>query len=339
MPNTIQAFPQNNTVTSNPTAAMGINPSAYVGHLPVPTPAQITAAITNFLTMLLQVTGINLPGLVSIVGALGGGLGGVESELQNIVDALTGGLTGTPTTGNNPTAIALALVNAVLSVPNNLLQALLGQLSTAAAQIAALQNTPGVSLADNFATIGVAGYTNLVGPSTAYPTLGTLAVVGGVIRTVNEAVAYRNVGVSTDQHGAHIVVGANMQGIFRLGICCDTAAANWCGLEVYSGFNGDSLRIVTGASPILTVVQAEVDVLTGRFANQNTFDIWYQVATNTFHVLRNGQPVGLDWTDLTNIVTHNSTKRKILLTSNGENNSTAGLYGPNVSQVVAYDHG
>lgn len=323
--------------------------------------AQVVAQLQNIFLQLPQIilgevvafikqeTGIDLSGLLSIISPLttdmskvlsalegidlsnpGSILTAVAAPLQQFIDAIVEGGTGQTSTGNDPASVVFSLLGQAEKIPADLLQLLFGQQATQQAQITALQNNAGTALSDDFSLIGVSGYTNLV---------GTLAVSsrGPYIQSATEVVAYRNVGPATDKHGAHIVLGANMLGVCRVGISCDTAASNWAGLEIYSGFDGDALRIVTGASPTLVMPMAQLDLIGDtRLMSGDAFDFWYDQAANTFRVLRNTQPV-LSWPDQTNIVSHNSSKRKILLTTNGFNQAKDSFYGPGISKVVAYD--
>lgn len=250
--------------------------------------------------------------------------------LQQLL-ALVGINTGTSTTGsgsstvggNNPLGQALDQIWASIA------QALSGQ--------QAIQNSPGTTLIDDFATVGVSGYT---------PITGTLAVsgVGHYLQTPNLAVSYRTVGPSTNRHGSQIVIDGIQEGWCGTAICSDTAATSYALLQVYSGFEGDAVRLLTGSSPTVAVVQMQQDFITTRLANTNTFDIWYEDTTNTFHVLRNNQKV-FDWpdvgtssTDPANLVTHDASHRKVLLMTNGDDNPENGSYGPGISKHTEYDH-
>lgn len=141
----------------------------------------------------------------------------------------------------------------------------------------------------------------------------------------------------TDRHGVQIVVDNKMRGAIRAWICGNAAMSNYGALEVYSGFVGDAMRIVTGASPSLTVVQQQVDCITTRLSNLTTFDIRYDDRNNTFTTLRNGQVVGLSWVDATNIVTHGSSKRFVGIVSNAFNGTAPGTYGFGIKKVTFYD--
>lgn len=253
----------------------------------------------------------------------------ITAPIQAVIDAIVNGTGGGNTVANDPLAIVIGLAQQGLTVPVQIFDQLWASVAQLLSGQQALQNSPGTALIDDFLSLGVSGYTNIT---------GTLALssMGPYVQTPNLAVGYRTVGPSTDQHGAQIVIQGNQQGWCGAGICADTTASSYALLQVYSGFEGDAVRLLTGSAPDVAVVQAQTDFITPRLADTNTFDIWYETATNTFHVLRNGQKV-FDWPDTTNIVTHDASHRKVLLFSNGEDDPTNGSYGPGIRKFTAYD--
>lgn len=272
--------------------------------------------------------GLNLSQPGAVAAAIEQAITQFSGGVQQVITALIGGTTGATSNSNDPLSIIFGFLKQAETVPADLWQMLFGQQATQQAQITALQNNSGTSLSDNFATAPVSGYTNLV---------GTLAVstLGPYLQTASEAIAYRNTGPATNKHGAHIALGGVQRGVCRVGICADTAASSWAGLEIYCGWEGDAVRMITAASPTLTVVQQQADLLgTARLTNQDTFDVWYEPTPNTFHVIRNGLSV-FDWVDSGNIVTHNTSHQKILVTTNGLNDH--GFYGPGIAKLVGYD--
>lgn len=288
--------------------------------------AQAIPGVSNLLAIIKQQTGVDLSTVFNGIDLTNPGsvVTAIGSSFQQIIDVLFTGVTGTAATGNDPLSLGLALLNQTAQVPGALLALLFGQQSTQQAQINAI-NSSGFS--HNFASNGVTGWSNLVG------TLA-LSTRGNYIQSATEVVAYR-AGAASDKHGAHMVINPNMRGVARLGICSDTAAARWAGLEVYTGFAGDSLRIVTAASPTLTVVQAQVD-FTGvdRLTPSAGLDVRTD-GVNQFTVMRNGSTL-LTWTDSGGVVAHDSSHRNIVLTSNGFDRNEDGFYGSAINQVVGY---
>lgn len=263
----------------------------------------------------------------------------VQQVIQQVIDAIVSA-SGIASVGNDIASIPVAILAAAEQAGVQFLQgfaALLGLSSTQTAQITALQNNAGTAMSDNFATTTVAGYHNLV---------GTLAVSnrGPYLQTPNIAVAYRNTGFASDKHGLHIVIDGNMQGALRAGICCDTTASNYAAIEVYSGFSGDALRLVTGSSPVLAVVQRQFDLAgNNRLVGGTTFDVKYDTLTNTFLVFVNGQPaftwpdLGTSPADAANLVSHGGSKRQPLVVTNAFDRNEDGFYGPGLSHDVCYD--
>jgi len=290
----------------------------------IPIIKDLTGIDLSFLKQLFEGIDLTTPGgIVAAFSAVGSNL------VQLIIDALVNGLTGGNTTGNDPVAVVIALAQQGLAIPLGIFDQLWASVAQLLSGQQALQNSPGTSMIDDFLSLGVSGYTDIT---------GTLALssVGPYVQTPSLAVAYRDTGPSTDQHGAQIVIQGNQQGWCGAGICSDTSASSYALLQVYSGFEGDAVRLLTGSAPDVAAVQAQTDFITPRLADTNTFDIWYETATNTFHVLRNGQKV-FDWPDTSNIVTHDASHRKVLLFSNGEDDSTNGSYGPGIRKFTAYD--
>jgi hypothetical protein len=105
---------------------------------------------------------------------------------------------------------------------------------------------------------------------------------------------------------------------------------------VYRGFDGDALRVVTGASPTLAVVQRQADFIGVNRLGASSLDIRTD-GVNKFTVLRDGQPVpALDWTDTGGIVTHGASNRNVVLASNSFDRNEDSFYGPAISKVVSY---
>ena len=140
----------------------------------------------------------------------------------------------------------------------------------------------------------------------------------------------------TDRHGASMVVDAKMQGSARLWIAGNTTMSNYAALEVYSGYDGDAMRILTGSSPTITVARKQADFLSTPLANLTTFDLRYDTAANKFVALRNGASA-LEWVDTANVVTHGSGKRNIGVVSNADNGTIDGSYGFGIKKVTFYD--
>lgn len=302
----------------------------------------ITFLETYGLAALQQVTGIDFSILKPFLDVLKGALQGIdlsnpgsilvaiETAIQNLLatliqQLLTGGLGG-GTTGTDPVSILVGLLNQALALPADFLALIFGGQATSQAQINAI-NTGGFS--HDFASNGVTGWSNLVGAL-------ALSSRGNFIQALTETVAYRASGVSSDKLGAHFVVNPSMRGVARLGICSNTTATKWAGVEVYRGFDGDALRLVTGSSPTLTAVRKQADFIsTNRFPAVTAVDVKTD-GVNKFSVLFNNQPVpALDWTD-GGAVTHDASHRNVVLTSNGVDRSQDGYYGPAITKVVSY---
>lgn len=252
------------------------------------------------------------------------------SNNASIIDALVSGLTGSASTGNDPGAILLALINQGLAIPANLLGflgSLFGQQASTQAQLNALQNG---GFSHDFAANGVTGWTNLVG------TLA-LSTRGAFIQAHTQTVAYRALGASQDKFGVNIALDMSMQGIVRIGICSNTTGTSWVGLEIYRGFDGDAIRIVAGSSPTLAIPIKQVDFLgTNRLNGPISIDLKTD-GVNKFTVSLNTQPVsGLDFTDTTGLATHDASHRNIILTSNGDDRDEDSYYGPVIKKVVSY---
>lgn len=285
-----------------------------------------------------QLTGINLhtifDGLdITNPGAVAAKIGEV---VQHVVDAIFNGLTGGLAQGVNVAAIPLAILGQVASVPAHVLELLFGSIAGLQAQMTAIQNNPtGPSQTDDFSVVGVTGWTAITGAlavSTRGPYIQTPALMAAYAGTPSTA---RKPG--TDKHGIQIVLDGKMKGSCRAWICGDISMSNYAAVEVYSGFNGDSVRLLTGSSPTVAVVRKKVDFVASQLQNLNTFDIWYEPGVNTFHVLRNGQSIGLDWVDTGNVITHGSSKRNVGIASNCTNRPDDGFWGPGIRKVTFYD--
>lgn len=274
-----------------------------------------------------------LAAITSAVGTIGLGL------IQQVIDAVVSALTGHASTGNPVSDIGLALINAALAVPAGLLGALnslLAALAGQQAQITAIQNNPGgASQTDDFTTATLSGRTNVAGAgtmaiSTRGPYLQTTAFAADYMGTVGTPRK-----PATHKCGTAITVDPNMRGACRGWICGDNAMANYAAVEVYSGFDGDAARIVTGSSPSLTVIRSQVDV--AKITGATVFDIKYDPTPNTFTVLRNGQAIGLAWVDSGNVVTHTSGKTFVGAVENTADINEDGFYGPAIRKQTFYD--
>lgn len=261
-------------------------------------------------------------------------LGEAADVIQNFFDALVGGLTGSSTTGNDPIAVVNALIQSGLALPTQAIDALLAALAALTGQVTAIQNNPGgASQTDDFGNgvTGLSAWTNVA---------GTLVVNSrNVIQTAAEASGYiGTVGTprkpSTDRHGMTIVVDEKRRGAIRGWISGDATMSNYGALDIYSGFDGDSMRIVTGAGQLVVVQKWSDFVGATRLPNLTTFDIRYDPTGNKFIALRNGQPT-LEWIDATNIVTHGSSKRLVGVVSNAASGITDGGFG--IRKVTFYD--
>ncbi len=294
--------------------------------------------VGQLIQIIQQLTGVNLhtifDGLdITNPGAIAAKIGEV---IQDVVDALFNGLTGSIAQGVNIAAVPLAILGQVASVPAHVLELLLGSIAGLQAQMTALQNNPtGPSQTDDFSVVGVTGWTAITGAlavSTRGPYIQTPALMAAYAGTPSTA---RKPG--TDKHGIQIVIDGKMKGSCRAWICGDTSMSNYAAVEVYSGFNGDTVRLLTGSSPTLVVPRKKVDFVASQLQNLNTFDIWYEPSANTFHVLRNGQSIGLDWVDAGNVVTHGSSKRNVGVVSNCTSRPDDGYWGPGIRKVTFYD--
>jgi hypothetical protein len=266
--------------------------------------------------------------VLAVPGALLPLFGELLAPLQGVIDLILGGLSGIAggIAGVDPLAVVFGLFNQVLQAPIQLLGLLFGQQATTTAQVNAINNG---GFAYDAAANGVTGWTNLT---------GTLALSsrGKYIQAPNVTVAYRSSGVANDRYGAHIVTNLSMQGACRIGICATSTASNYAALEVYRGFDGDALRVVTGASPTLAVVQRQADFIGVNRLGASSLDIRTD-GVNKFTVLRDGQPVpALDWTDTGGIVTHGASNRNVVLASNSFDRNEDSFYGPAISKVVSY---
>jgi hypothetical protein len=284
--------------------------------------------VATIVQIIKDATGIDLIAIfdgidITNPGALVGAIGGM---VQQVIDALLGGITGSNSSGNNLASLAVALFTAPLQAGTQILESIFAQLAGLQSQVTAGSTT----LSDDFAVVGVTGWTNITGAL-------AISSSGRYIQTSNLAAAYRTTGPSTDRHGAQIVTTAKMHGTTRIAISSDTTASNYAALEVVSGFDGDAARIVTGSSSTLSVIHKQTDFIgPARFADGTAFDFWYDNAANKYYVLRNGQPV-MDWVDTGTLVTHGASKRKVMLVSNADDRNEAGFMGPAVKKVVVYD--
>lgn len=301
----------------------------------------LAALFSQIIQGLKELTGVDLSALAGIIAQIFELLDGVSPEefaglIQHVVDALFNGLTGSTASGVNVAAIPLAILAQVASVPAHALEQLLGAVAGLQAQVTAIQNNPsGASQTDSFDLVGVSAWTAITGSlavSTRGPYIQAPALVAAYCGTPSTARK-----PATDKHGVQITIDGKMKGSCRAWICGDTSMSNYAAVEVYSGFNGDTVRLLTGSSPTLVVPRKKVDFVASQLQNLNTFDVWYEPATNTFHVLRNGQPMGLDWTDSGNVVTHGSSKRNVGIVSNAMNRPDDGYWGPGIRKVTFYD--
>lgn len=317
---------------------------------------QIIPGVTEIITLIKNLTGVDLntifdgiditnPGaiLAAITSAVQGVITGA---LQHVIDAIVGGLTGGATTGNDPASIGLALINQLLGVPVGLFDQVFGLLAALTGQVTAIQNNPGgATQTDDFTTGTLVAWTNV---------LNSLALVTGLIRTTTIAAGYiGTVGTprkpNTDRHGVQIVVDGKMRGAVRAWLCGDATMSNYAAVEIFTGFDGDAARIVTGSSPSLTVVQKQTDFIdaaalgptspgavSARVQPLTAFDIRYDPTPNTFTVLRNGSVV-TQWVDTTNIVSHGSGKRLVGVVANAFGDAAAGANGYGIKKVTFYD--
>lgn len=204
----------------------------------------------------------------------------------------------------------------------------LSQIATLQAQVAAINNHPSTPASQT--GIDLAGWTNVSG-AMAFSTFGSY------LQTSALAAAIRALAPTTDKHFVAVEIDAKQQGITRATLCGDTTFSNYAGMEVYCGFDGDSVRLITGSSPSLAVIQKQADFLVPKLSNKWVFEIRYDPATNTFSAYRNGTPIpDMAWTDTANIVTHGSTKRKVGLVTNALSGIT-GQQGPAVSKYTFGD--
>lgn len=375
MPNTLSALPASNyKLSHDPTANLAGNVPSDIGTNPYGalTDELLFGAGNEILQLIDDATGLDFLGLVTplehLLGANTGLLSGLLSFLTpalgtttpNVLSPITSllnigslaslpfaigqlgvnsilallnlGGTGTATNGagTSSTDPLGGLLTQLLSVPADLWALLLGTNASQQSQINALQSggfsyDPGVN--------GVSGWTTLT------PTALVLSSRGPFIQATVETVAYRSSGLSVDKYGASMVINPTMRGLTGLGICADSAGSNWVGLLAYRGFDGDSLWLVTAASPTLWVTQKQVDLMgPNKLSGLVTLDLKTD-GVNRFTSLVNGKEItGLAWTDTGSLAQHNSTHRGVMLVSNGLNSSDDGSYGPAITgKVVSYN--
>lgn len=299
--------------------------------------AESIPIIGDLLKIIKQQTGIDLLHIfdgidISNPGAI---LGAIVGVVQKFFDAVFNGITGGIAQAVSLAEIPLAFLGQIASIPAHIVEFVFGAIANLQAQVTAIQNNPtGANQTDDFSIVGVSAWTAIT---------GSLAVsnLGPYIQSSGRVAAY--IGTpstprkpSTDKHGIQITIDAKMLGSCRAWICGDTTMSNYAAVEIYSGFDGDSIRLLTGSSPSLVVVRKKQDFVAQRLQGQNTFDIWYEPSANTFHVLRNGKSV-FDWVDTTNVVSHGSSKRNVGIVSNGLDRSDTGQWGPGIRKVTFYD--
>lgn len=267
--------------------------------------------------------GAMLGAIENVVAQLGTGL------VAQLLSLLTGGASNTGTgSGSSSTDVLGGLLGQILAIPGDIWSLLFGSNASQQAQLNALQSG---GFSYDPAINDFTGWNALVG------SLG-LSARGKYIQAAARTVWYRASGIASDKYGASFVIDPTMRGVSGVGICADSAGASWVGLLAYRGFDGDALWLVTAASPILWVVQKQVDLIgVNRLAGLTTLDLKTD-GVNKFSTTLNGKPVtALDWTDTGGIATHNSTHRGVILLSNGLNRSEDSYYGPAFKgKVVTY---
>jgi hypothetical protein len=239
--------------------------------------------------------------------------------------------TGSAAPGSNPLDAIWGGINQGLSDLAGLFQQIFGQQATGQAQI---NNLGSGGFTHDFSINGVAGWTALVGAF-------VLSVRGQFVQAATETVAYRASGIAADKFGMHFIAAPSMRGVMRGGICALSDGTMGVDLEVYRGFDGDALRLVTRGSPKLTVVRQQADFIgANRLGDVTALDLRCDGA-DKFTVLRNLQPVRwndntFEWSD-GGAITHNSTTRGVLLTSNGDDRHDDGFWGPAIQgKTITY---
>lgn len=235
------------------------------------------------------------------------------------------------TPGSNPLDSLFGSFNKGLTDLAGLFQQIFGQQATGQAQI---NNLGSSGFTHDFSINGVTGWTALAGAF-------ILSARGLFVQSAGETVGYRASGIAADKFGLHFVVAPSMRGVARGGICSPSDGSSGVDLEVYRGFDGDALRLVTRGSPTLTVIQTQADFVSpNRLGDVTALDIRTD-GVSKVTVLRNLQPVR--WNDNTfewpdgGTITHNSTTRGVLLTSNGEDRDDDGFWGPAIQgKTITY---
>lgn len=235
------------------------------------------------------------------------------------------------TPGSNPLDSLFGSFNKGLTDLGGLFQQIFGQQATQQAQTNTLASS---GFTHDFSSNGVTGWTALVGAF-------VLSARGLFVQAASETVAYRASGVAADKFGMHFIVTPSMHGLARGGICSPSDGSSGVDLEVYRGFDGDALRLVTRGSPRLTVVQQQADFIgANRLGDLTALDLRTD-GVSKVTALRNLQPVR--WNDGTfewpdgGTLTHNSTTRGVLLTSNGDDRNDDGFWGPAItSKAITY---
>lgn len=277
----------------------------------------------DFLQQLIQsITGAaegTFETLSGFVSQIVSGLGNALQMIRSAIDAFVQMLTGSAFTGNDLSALLWALnplnwIQQGISAIGGAWEQLAGQIAGLQAQVTAINNNPSTPASQT--GIDLALWTNVAGTLALDPT-------GTHLESSALAAAYRGTPSNvrepaTDKHFASIEIDGKMQGTARAWICGNTTMSNYAAVEIYCGFDGDAVRILTGASPTLAVIQEQTDFLDAKLQNKWVFEIRYDPVTNKFFVLRNTKPIGLEWEDATNIVTHGSGKRKVGVVINAE---------------------
>lgn len=296
--------------------------------------------------VLLAIVGFFIPGVSSFeqlanwAHGLSDQLGNIPiigDFLQAIVDTVISVLTGSSNTGNSIQGIFFAFLTPLQTILGQLgafgdqftqlagqLAGLTGQMQAANANIAALlsaTSTSPVGGYDNFNrdTLG-AGWTTIVGTpeirNRAY--LQCTHFYAGLYSVVPES----------DKSGIAFRLDGKLDGICRGIYNSNDTMTNWVGVEVFNDWFGNvSVRIVSGSSPTVRVIQREVS-MRPTLQNNTVIRSWYDPAIDTFITeVNNDRITDLDWPDPDGIITHGVGDRRVGAASNCGDKPAYGYQG------------
>jgi hypothetical protein len=99
-------------------------------------------------------------------------------------------------------------------------------------------------------------------------------------------------------------------GKFTVALCSNDAMTNWCGVQFETGIINNAVHIVVGSGPTDYSYVGEWDWELST--NGTVFIITYNSVDDTYRLFRNTSttPI-LEWPDVSNVITHGASKRRI----------------------------